>query len=40
MKAEFDKTWAQIPFVASYGGMKLHDGSMANGSTGPVTATK
>lgn len=35
MKAEFDKTWAQIPFVASYGGMKLHDGSMANGPTGP-----
>jgi choline-sulfatase len=40
MKAEFARTWAQIPFVPSYGGMKLHDGSMANGSTGPVTATK
>ena len=36
MKAEFDKTWADIPFVASYGGMKLHDGSMANGPTGPA----
>ncbi|HEX4338152.1 MAG TPA: sulfatase [Polyangiaceae bacterium] len=36
MKSEFDKTWAQIPFVQSYGGMKLHDGSMADGPMGPA----
>jgi arylsulfatase A-like enzyme len=40
MKAKFDKAWSQIPFVASYGGMKLHDGSMANGPKGPETASK
>ena len=36
MKTEFDKVWAGIPFVASYGGNKLHDGGMANGPMGTV----
>jgi arylsulfatase A-like enzyme len=36
MKAEFDKTWAQIPFVQAYGGQKMHDGAMANGPVGPA----
>jgi choline-sulfatase len=36
MKAEFDKTWSGIPFVESYGGMKLHDGSTARGMMGPA----
>ncbi len=35
MKAEFDKTWSQIPFVQAYGGMKLHDGATADGPMGP-----
>jgi choline-sulfatase len=35
MKAEFDKVWAGIPFVESYGGMKLHDGTTAKGPMGP-----
>jgi arylsulfatase A-like enzyme len=36
MKAEFEKTWADIPFVESYGGMKLHDGTTARGMMGPT----
>ncbi len=35
MKAEFDRVWSTIPFVESYGGMKLHDGSTANGPMKP-----
>ena len=35
MKAEFDRVWAGIPFVESYGGMKLHDGTTARGMMGP-----
>lgn len=37
MKALFDKTWAGIPFVASFGGVTLKSGTVANGPTGPVT---
>jgi choline-sulfatase len=36
MRAQFDKTWADIPFVESYGGMKLHDGTTARGMMGPT----
>jgi choline-sulfatase len=35
MKTDFDKTWAGIPFVQSYGGNKMHDGNMSNGPMGP-----
>jgi arylsulfatase A-like enzyme len=40
MKAEFDKVWAGIPFVESYGGMKLHDGTTAKGPIGPAGEKK
>jgi choline-sulfatase len=36
MKAEFEKAWAKIPKVESYGGMKLREGKTANGPTGPT----
>jgi choline-sulfatase len=35
MKAEFDKTWAGIPFVEPYGGGKLREGGTAKGPMGP-----
>lgn len=35
MKAEFDETWAGIPFVESYGGAKLREGGTAKGPMGP-----
>jgi hypothetical protein len=35
MKAEFDRTWATIPFVEPYGGNKLREGRTAKGPMGP-----
>jgi choline-sulfatase len=35
MKAEFDRTWAAIPFVEPYGGNKLREGRTAKGPMGP-----
>ena len=36
MKDLFDKTWAAIPFVKSFGGVTLKSGAVANGPSGPV----
>ncbi len=40
MKKVFDETFAKIPSIRPYGGMKLKEGSEANGPTGPLPAEK
>jgi choline-sulfatase len=38
MKSKFEATWAAIPAVKPFGGMKLRGGAIANGPTAPTAA--